>query len=452
MRNRTRIISLLLSVTLLFGVAACTPPESTPPERVLGEVAGFSLPHYNYGNEGDAFSYNADLFYLNEGRISGADPGAIYVSEADIRDSYLKNARSRQYQDGNEWKWVEGWSLERFEAEFGTLSEWLTEYADYYYMMVTGRLSNVSTTDEAYLKYGIKSSSFAMWRSHDLNNWEVCGKAGNGGALGRTDIDGDWMDNSYSYDWAPEFVRDADTGLYFIFFSASHKDGSSSTTYGPNGRTTGDHHDGLMISCAMSYTPVGPYRLVSSAEYLSFKARKDEYGEVITGSKLIDAPDIDRDKLGLPDAQYREIYDNGGEVIGYKTDDERYFTLNGYEITNSTPILNAGYYYPRVASDKTKTEFFESKYKTNKLVPGSAIDNCVWPMIDANPVVDDEGNKYLYFSQHSTLISNGNQVWVVAMKDWLTPDWDTLTRIGTPNYVTITQDGTLEGQLGEEAG
>ena len=32
------------------------------------------------------------------------------------------------------------------------------------------------------------------------------------------------------------------------------------------------------------------------------------------------------------------------------------------------------------------------------------------------------------------------------MKDWLTPDWDTLMRVAAPDYLYVEQDGTLAGK------
>lgn len=55
----------------------------------------------------------------------------------------------------------------------------------------------------------------------------------------------------------------------------------------------------------------------------------------------------------------------------------------------------------------------------------------------------------LYFSQHISTFNKSNNVWAIQMKDWISPDWDTMTHVSTPNFVSIIQDGSFEGQFGE---
>ena len=39
-------------------------------------------------------------------------------------------------------------------------------------------------------------------------------------------------------------------------------------------------------------------------------------------------------------------------------------------------------------------------------------------------LVNSKGEIYMYFSQHTSSVMSGNHLWVVHMKDWATPDWD----------------------------
>lgn len=394
------------------------------------EIGGFKLPYSAGQATEDFYNYDSSLYYLNETRVSGADPGALFTSVEDITDSYTKLMHSWQYLDENgEWQWQKGRSQEAFEAEYGTLQSWLDEYANWYYMIVTG---------------GGDGSAYQLRKSKDLFDWKVGGKARYGNAI--EIVSTDWCIDTF---WAPEFIRDPASGLYFIFFSANSKNGNANTAYSANSSTTGYDFDGLQVSCAMSANPVGPYHVVTAKDYLEHRAMKDENGNVKTGTEQIAGADLNRD--GSPDVYFNEIYDVDGNVIGYKKG-TTYYTLNGYTIGADTPVLNIGYYYPRCASDAKKVAEMENEYHVRNLKAKKGIeikyDNCLFPCIDVNPVLGSDGTMMLYFSQHVSSFNSSNNVWCVKMKDWMTPDWDTLTHISTPNYVSIIQDGSFKGQFG----
>lgn len=431
-------LSVLLAFSLCFSAIGCgenkptvdpTKPDPQPQDEfkyVGNEIAGFNLP-YSAGQATDEFyDYDSELFYLNETRLNGADPGALYVSAEDVTDTYEKLKRSWQYKDENgAFQWQTGKSEESFVAAHGTLDNWLKKYSDWYYMIVTGA-------------YG--SGAYTMWRSHDLTDWKPCGLADGNTAIKFTG--NDWVNGTF---WAPEFMRDPASGLYFIFFSANTKNGNAKTTYGPNSATTGYDFDGLTISCAMSVNPLGPYTMVTAKEYYEFRAQKDADGIVKTGETQVEMADLDMD--GTADTVASEIYDYDGNVIGYYNAGV-YYNLNGYTITNANPVLSIGYYYMRLATDQRKIKDMVDKYSVRNLGLGLDYDCCVFPAIDVNPVISSDGTMMLYFSQHISTFFKSNSVWCVKMKDWISPDWDTMTHVSTPGRVTIEQDGSFEGVLG----
>lgn len=421
-------LSVLLAFSMCFAIG-CGETTGTvePAAKTESEIAGFNLP-YSAGQATDEFyDYDSEKYYLNETRNGGADPGAIYASAEDVTDSYEKLVRSWQYKDENgTFQWQDGKSEEAFVAEYGTLEYWLEEYSDWYYMIYTG---------------GSSGGAYNMWRSHDLNDWKICGLA-NGCAIA---MSGDEWTN-YTDFWAPEFIRDPASGLYFIFFSADSKNGNAKTTYGPNSSTTGYDFDGLTISCAMSVNPLGPYKFVTSEEYYGFRAQKNADGTVKTGDEAVNMADLDMD--GIADETAYEIYDYDNNVIGYYKAGN-YYNLDGYVITRENPVLSIGYYYMRLATDERKVSEMIEKFSVKNLNKGQNYDCCVWPAIDVNPVIASDGTMMLYFSQHVSTFNKGNNVWCIKMKDWLSPEWDTLTHISTPGYVTIDQDGSLEGVLGK---
>lgn len=416
------IMSVILATILCFSFA-CTPNNNTVKHEA--EIAGFNLPYSAGQATNEFYEYNSELFYLNETRLNGADPGALYVSEDDVNDSYEKLMRSWQYKDANGvWQWQNGKTQEKFEETYGTLDSWHEQYSDWYYLIYTGELGGYS--------------AYNMLRSHDLNDWKPCGRANNNGAIY---FGGDsW--SGVSNCWAPEFIRDPDSGMYFIFFSAQSKNGNAKTTYGPNATTTGGQWDGLTISCAMSPNPQGPYTIVTAQEYLEVQAKKDADGNVVRGETAVDLADLDMD--GQPDGQAYPIYNYNDKVIGYYNDGT-YYNLNGYGITVADPVLSIGYYYIRMATDARKVQEMKDTYGISKLGLGLNYEYCIFPAIDVNPVIGADGTKMLYFSQHVSSLISGNHVWCVKMKDWITPDWDTLTHISSAGYTTIYQDGSLEG-------
>lgn len=431
-------LSVLLTLSLCFAAFGCNGnnnnqnPDDTGGDTQSGviyegnEIAGFKLPYSAGQATDDFYDYDADLFYLNETRINGADPSAMYASPENVTDSYEKLVKSWQYLDENgEWQWQDGKSQEAFEEEYGTLDYWLEEYGDWYYLIVTG---------------GGVGGAYEMWRSKDLFDWKLCGQAG-----GRFAIDITKDDWCIGTTWAPEFIRDPVSGLYFIFFSGNTKNGNAETTYGPNGSTTGYEFDGLTISCAISANPLGPYKVATAEDYYTIRAQKNADGSVKTGDTLIDMADLDMD--GQPDAQAYEVYDYDGNVIAYNRLGI-YYNLNKHIVTNETPVLSIGYYYMRLATNETKIQQMVDKYSVRNLGIGLDYDCCVFPAIDVNPVIASDGTMMLYFSQHISTFFKSNSVWAIKMNDWISPDWDSMTHISTPKHVSIIDDGSFEGQLG----
>ncbi|MGN1094708.1 MAG: carboxypeptidase regulatory-like domain-containing protein, partial [Candidatus Neoclostridium sp.] len=64
-----------------------------------------------------------------------------------------------------------------------------------------------------------------------------------------------------------------------------------------------------------------------------------------------------------------------------------------------------------------------------------------WPAIDVSPFVDEDGTLYLYFSQHMSSVSYGNSIWMMKMKDMITPDYSTMRMVSLPGYTDVTSVG-----------
>lgn len=104
---------------------------------------------------------------------------------------------------------------------------------------------------------------------------------------------------------------------------------------------------------------------------------------------------------------------------------------NGLVMNAGTPLFNLEYvkvYNPDV--DKN-AEPGQEIYKTRR----SFIDAC--PFID--PVT---GDKYLYMARNRKNDTT-NEIWCVKLKDWVTPDYTTVTRLTSFGYTTTKRDVPL---------
>lgn len=294
------------------------------PNFACSSSATVDLPHFDASKTEE---YDKDVFYRNDLTIFGGDSDVIYVPEE--RDP-VYGGYFYQYTSGN------------FLA-----TKWLED-------------------DHAY--------AFSCLRSKDMNDWEMCGAVDNGYAL--------YLDaTEYVYKdlWAPEVEYDPITERYYLFFSAK--------TY-PNGAGHPEiNYDrtNFHFSIASSKSPIGPFRMLSSEQYYSFKNKTPKYNDM-------------------------------GEVVN----------LNGEVITAQQPAIDVathfGLDYP-------------------------------WGVIDLSPFVeyDEQGNQtlWLYFSKHWTneaweaIDPEGRyrydclSIWCIKMKDWLTPDYDSLRMVAYPSYKSV---------------
>ena len=265
-------------------------------------------------------NYDTSLYYRNDQDLSGADPGAIYVS---VEDDPV--------------------------------------YGGWFYMAVTGFEGHNTTKT-----YG----AYPIYRSKNLIDWEQCGT--NGGYALAVDPTKDWSMGHY---WAPELLQETievdgvKKNRYYIYFSAQSKVGNANTEYTSK---TGTDWDRLYIGIGVSDCPYGPYTMVDTNNYYQF------YG------------------------------DNTTKV-----------NKNGNAVTRNTPAFNFYRYNPEIAA----------AYKS----AGKNAD--FWPAIDISPFVDPAtGDMYCYFSQHVSSVSSGNVIWVVKMKDYITPDYSTMHVVSIPGY------------------
>lgn len=435
MKKTIRLMTVLFAVVLLaFAGAACNKQDVEFVDS--GElVAGFELPHGSGIADKDyEYDYNSDLFYRNEPRTTGADPGALYVSVEDIKESYAYYRDTFKYtNEKGELDWIDGYSLEKFEQENGTEKDWVDKYGNMYYMAVTQHTYSVTAATKN--KYNANLGGYRMFTTRDFVNWQECGEI-DGFALA-VNRSTDWCDE---YFWAPEFIRDPKTGMYFMFYGARYKyGGGSDKTYPAITTVDGGTTANIRGDVAISPNPLGPYRVITAENYFQLYAGKTKSGDFLTGETLV------KDKF-VEGREYYEVYGKDGKtVVGYRNGNN-YYNLMGMEKTSDMPLINAGYYYPRYCTSESKLkEFTDSAL----FVGNIDYENYMTEILDLNPVIDEKGDLYCYFTmdtRHRDREKRVYGIFVIKMLDWNTPDWDTLRYVCRVNYAYIDNDGsTLYG-------
>lgn len=159
-------------------------------------------------------NYEEGLFYRNKSDLDCADPGAIFVSEEDD-----------------------------------------PVYGGWFYTYFTGEIK----LDEGERDY--RMSAYRCYRSRDLENFELVGRAGKGGCL--VVRDDSWGEKFF---WAPEVTFDKKSKKYYIYFSAGAKVGNENTEYTS---TPGDvdRWACLYLGIGVSDCPMGPFEFVTSESY-----------------------------------------------------------------------------------------------------------------------------------------------------------------------------------------
>lgn len=425
MKKIIKLLICLTSAVLLMSVVACGEqqiPGGTTPDEV-GSIAGFELPHSSgLADKEYEYDYDSNLFYRNEARVEGADPGALYVSVEDIRESYAYYRDTFKYKtESGALDWIDGYSQEKFEQENGTEEDWVAKYGNMYYVAVTQHRNTTSATQA---KYNADMGGYLMYSTRDFVNWEVCGLI-DGYAIA-VNTSTDWCNTLF---WAPEFIRDPVTGMYYMFYGAGPKAGGgvAGKTYAANDTANPTHN--IRGDVAISPNPLGPYRPISAEQYLSLYAGKTKTGDLLTGTKEI-TDKITGDK-------YYEVYGKDGEtVVGYRNG-KRYYNVAGMEKTTDVPLINTGYFFTRYCTNENKKNDFRQNALRRDI---ASEENYQTEILDLNPIIDEQGDLYCYFtmSPHKGSSFGGFYgIYVVKMIDFCTPDWDSLRYVCKVGYTYV---------------
>jgi len=223
------------------------------------------------------------------------------------------------------------------------------------------------------------TGAYTCYRSRDLHSWEVCG-AVNGYALQINPTD--WCMQDF---WAPEYyhekivVNGEVKNRYYLYFNALSKQGDGTKEYSSS-PIEEMRFNRFYLGIAVSDSPCGPFTLVDTSTYYDF------YGE------------------------------------------NRKENRNGNVVDNTTPPFNFYKYNPEI-----KAEYDKRGIKAD-----------YWPAIDITPFLDPAtGEFYCYFSHHPSKYSYDLYIWVVKMKDLITPDYSTMHVVALAGYSVNTTDFKL---------
>lgn len=342
MKKRSSIILIIAIVCVLCaGVFMLMPLSARDGKFELSRFDGMNL------EEG----YDTSLLYRNTTDFRAGDAGLIYVSEEEADKLNVDNRDE-----------YGGWFYQYCTA--GGVVNSVPSTAD-------GKTPSEKTGEKAYQAHVMIS------RSRDLNDWELCGEVDNG--LGLIVENDEWVLNQV---WAPECIYDAETNKYYLYFSACSQinDGVAvngvEKLYSDSEKT----YDRFYIGVAVSDTPAGPFRLVSSENVYGDAKQTNPNGKVIT-------------------------------------------SIN-----------------PAIMIDKECDEYFYTEEFKNQA--DFAERDEIFSAIDIHPVFLD-GELYIYFVKHiSTGGVDGNTVWGMKMKDMVTPDYSTISML-VGSYMNSTENNDI---------
>ncbi len=406
-------------------------------EQSVGLTSGFPL-SYDGGlkrDEEDFAVYDSNLYYINEDKVPVYDPTAMYISEADITDTYNKLI-AKEAQFGQS-------AVDDFIEERGTLDEWIERYAGNIY--TTGSSRNSALTATTLQKYPQATcGGFMLCKSKDMSNWEACGPIDGYAFMGTADC---WMGRAKD-NWAPELKRDPVTGMYILAFSNGSLNGNASTQYNPytnqiskyalNPDVNHWYYDNMYLTFSIADNPEGPYTLLTAEKYYQYLAsfnvdgtiKTEEREEIVDGKTVTKTTAVYRDDIFVGEDENKQ--DVGGEFLTYVNNKGMFLNKNGVEVTAYTPQINFSVFHEKII------EAWPHDYIENR---------ANWPAMDINPFINDRGELFVYFTAHGSSLYQAQNVWVVKMKDWLSPEWDTLTHVLAPSYSIVYYDPEVSEDL-----
>lgn len=264
------------------------------------------------------------------------------------------------------------------------------EYGGYYYMYPSATNADgykgliAEYYDGQYKRLSDENGNYvatsAVYRSKDLVDWELCGG-----------VDGTFSIKYYDDSWiagaamAPDVIYDEVSGKYFIYSQTQSK------TY--------DENPSLYTEC------------IKQSQLDTWQKRFDETHDWERNWENLNLMCIGIYVSDTPTGPFVPV--TSENYYG----DANEPNLNGKILTNYTPSID-------ISSDN------------NLDIP--------WGTIDAHPFMDSDGQLYLYFCHHVDSNDQGVHIWGMKMKDFVTPDYSTMTLLIRGGYTTVTKNDNWE--------
>lgn len=154
------------------------------------------------------------------------------------------------------------------------------------------------------------------------------------------------------------------------------------------------------------------------------------------------------DYIWAPEAEYDETTGKYYMYFSSQPIGRRYFYLGVYcsesPVGPFRAVTSENLYGSAEATDPNGSVVTAAKNTID--IEGHFGLNYAWAAIDPSPFIDTDGTLYLYFSkeyatedpvQPTTNLS----IWVMKMKDFATPDYDSLRMVSYPNYKEVRYNG-----------
>lgn len=315
-------------------------------------------------------SFDESLFYRNELTTECADPGVIYVSE-----------------------------------------EQSAEYGGWYYMYAT-------SDSTGWARY------FDCWRSKDLSHWENMTETTGVRAFAPGEDHYGFADM-----WAPEVIYDAETRLFYMFYScavpSSETDGYLEARAESTSTPWNNDRDCMsLLGLAVSSCPYGPF-----APYDYDADESDSRFNAIS-------------RLGAPSAAATPLFDNDRLMQRARVifeEEEQARAESGYE-----------YWYAQYKADllasgmgeaEADADARERAEQTISAEPYTYEDPdrgyVYFTEIDPSPYVAPDGTKYLLFNRNINGNASGTDVWGIRMNEWWDPDYTSLAHLTAVGYMSV---------------
>lgn len=371
-----RFLTAILSASALFSCAACSDKEKTI------ELKGALLPHYDGISASDQGNnaYDSRLFYRNDLTLFGGDSDVVWLSEEAAEETAAAQAENKELEGEEKTRYVD---------------EYTKTYGGYFYQYTSGN-GGVATkwfNDRDY------TGAVSCLRSKDLNDWELCG-ANNGFSV-KLVKQTQWICENT---WAPEVIFDEDEKMFYMYFSASSFFGSEE----------GLPDNPFGIAVLRSETPTGPFELCTS--------------ENVYGQDSKNYPAELKYENGSP------VNDSGGvaeEVT--RTIDEKDFQIDigrHFNLPYAVPVIDLS---PYKDGDGKKYLYFSKEYINSGNFNNP--DSLDFRRNSDGSLATDENGKYVVSEE--TYSYKVLSIWCMQMKDWFTPDYETLRMVAYPGYKSV---------------